>query len=159
MEETEKGATKPLSMREKMASHRKNPVCAGCHSMIDPVGFALENFDQTGRWRNVDPSMDPIDVSGELPDGAKFTDLVSFREALISPPERFAATMSEKLLIYALGRGLEYYDMPAVRAITRAASKDGYLLSSLVSEIVQSVPFQMRRVRQSQEGNEVAFSF
>jgi len=159
LEETEKGATKPLSMREKMASHRKNPVCAGCHAMIDPVGFALENFDQTGRWRNVDPSMDPIDVSGELPDGAKFTDLSSFREALISPPERFAATMSEKLLIYALGRGLEYYDMPAVRAITRAASKDGYLLSSLVSEVVQSVPFQMRRVRQSQEGNEVAFSF
>ena len=90
--------------------------------MIDPVGFALENFDQTGRWRDVDPSMAPLDVSGSLPDGTAFTNLTEFRAALLSPPERFAGAVTEKLLTYALGRGLEYYDMPAVRAITRAAA-------------------------------------
>ena len=145
LEETEKAATKSLSMREKMASHRKNPVCAGCHSMIDPVGFALENFDQTGRWRDVDPSMAPLDLSGSLPDGTPFTNLTEFRAALLSPPERFAGAVTEKLLTYALGRGLEYYDMPAVRAITREAADDGYRLSSLIVGIAKSIPFQMRR--------------
>ena len=145
LEEQDKVATKPLSMREKMAAHRKSPVCAGCHSMIDPVGFALENFDQTGRWRVVDPSMAPLDVSGSLPDGTVFTNLTEFRAALLSPPERFARAVTEKLLTYALGRGLEYYDMPAVRAITRAAADDGYRLSSLIFGIAKSVPFQMRR--------------
>ena len=145
LEEQDKVATKPLSMREKMAAHRKSPVCAGCHSMIDPVGFALENFDQTGRWRVVDPSMAPLDVSGSLPDGTVFTNLTEFRAALLSPPERFAGAVTEKLLTYALGRGLEYYDMPAVRAITRDAADDGYRLSSLIFGIAKSVPFQMRR--------------
>ena len=145
LEEQDKGATKLLSMREKMAAHRKSPVCAGCHSMIDPVGFALENFDQTGRWRVVDPSMAPLDVSGSLPDGTVFRNLTEFRAALLSRPERFAAAVTEKLLTYALGRGLEYYDMPAVRAITRDAADDGYRLSSLIFGIAKSIPFQMRR--------------
>ena len=145
LEEQDKGATRPLSMREKMAAHRENPVCAGCHSMIDPVGFALENFDQTGRWRDVDPSMAPIDVTGSLPDGTAFTSLPEFRAALMAPPERFVRAVTEKLLTYALGRGLEYYDMPAVRAITRDAADDEYRLSALIVGIAKSVPFQMRR--------------
>ena len=145
LEDTEKAATRPLSIREKMAAHRENPVCAGCHSMIDPVGFALENFDQTGRWRVIDPSMTPIDVSGSLPDGTAFTSLTEFRAALLDPPDRFARAVTERLLTYALGRGLEYYDMPSVRAITRAAADDGYRLSALIVGIAKSVPFQMRR--------------
>ena len=145
LEDTEKAATRPLSIREKMAAHRENPVCAGCHSMIDPVGFALENFDQTGRWRVIDPSMTPIDVSGSLPDGTAFTSLTEFRAALLDPPDRFARAVTGRLLTYALGRGLEYYDMPSVRAITRAAADDGYRLSALIVGIAKSVPFQMRR--------------
>ena len=159
LEETEKAATTPLSMREKMAAHRENPVCAGCHSMIDPVGFALENFDQTGRWRDGDPSMAPLDVSGSLPDGTAFTNLTEFRAALLSPPERFAGAVTEKLLTYALGRGLEYYDMPAVRAITRAAADDGYQLSSLIVGIAKSVPFQMRRSQSAAAPTGVARRF
>ena len=145
LEDTEKAATRPLSIREKMAAHRENPVCAGCHSMIDPVGFALENFDQTGRWRVIDPSMTPIDVSGSLPDGTAFTSLTEFRAALLDPPDRFARAVTGRLLTYALGRGLEYYDMPSVRTITRAAADDGYRLSALIVGIAKSVPFQMRR--------------
>ena len=159
LEEQDKGATRPLSMREKMASHRQNPVCAGCHSMLDPVGFALENFDQTGRWRVVDPSMAPLDVSGALPDGTEFTSLTEFREALISRPERFAGAVADRLLTYALGRGLEYYDMPAVRAITRGAADDSYQLSSLILGVVKSVPFQMRRSQQAEEPTNVARRF
>ena len=145
LDETDKAATRPLSIREKMAAHRANPVCAGCHSMIDPVGFALENFDQTGRWRDVDPSMAPIDVSGSLPNGTAFTSLTEFRAALLDPPERFAGAVTQRLLTYALGRGLEYYDMPTVRAITRDAADDGYRLSALIVGIAKSVPFRMRR--------------
>src|SRR5713101_8253251 len=109
-----------------MSQHRSNPVCASCHNMIDPAGFALENFDSIGRWRTVDESFNPIDASGSLPDGTKFQGIIEFREALVRHPERFVSTVTEKLLTYALGRGLEYYDMPAVRKIVRQASADGY---------------------------------
>ncbi len=134
------------TMRERMAAHRANPVCAGCHSMLDPAGFALENFDSVGQWRTVDESEAPIDASGSLPDGTKFGDLTQFRAALIRRPERFVSALTEKLLTYALGRGLEYYDMPAVRTITRQAARGDYRFSSLVAGIVQSVPFQRRRL-------------
>src|SRR5204863_5172583 len=113
----QKTQAKMKTMRERMAQHRASPECASCHRMIDPAGFALENFDAIGRWRTVDDSFNPIDPSGALPDGTTFTGLADFREALVRRPERFATTVAEKLLTYALGRGLEYYDMPAVRKI------------------------------------------
>ena len=97
---------KMQTMRERMAQHRSNPVCATCHSMIDPAGFALENFDAIGRWRAVDESFNPIDASGALPDGTKFNGVSELRAALVRRPERFANTVTEKLLTYALGRGL-----------------------------------------------------
>ncbi|MBM3779115.1 MAG: DUF1592 domain-containing protein [Acidimicrobiia bacterium] len=144
-ESTVGGSGKSLTMRERMAAHRKNPTCAGCHSMIDPVGFALENFDPTGKWRSLDPAMSKIDVTGTLPDGTKFTTLGEFRGALTARPERFASSLAEKLLTYALGRGLESFDMPTVRAITRSASAADYRFSAIVLGIVKSPAFQMRR--------------
>lgn len=107
----------------------------------------------------VDPSMAPLDVSGSLPDGTTFTNHTEFRAALLSPPERFAAAVTERLLTYALGRGLEYYDMPTVRAITRAAADDGYRLSSLIVGIATSVPFQMRRSQPAADPTGVARRF
>jgi hypothetical protein len=139
------GTAVAMSVRERMAAHRRNPVCANCHAMIDPAGFALENFDAIGRWRTVDESFNPIDASGTLPDGTKFSGPVEFREALTKHPERFVRTVTERLLTYALGRGMEYYDMPAVRRIERMAAVDDYRLSTLIAGVVASQPFQMRR--------------
>jgi hypothetical protein len=141
-----KGEAKVLSMREQMAAHRANPVCASCHAMIDPAGFALENFDPIGRYRRVDEDIyAAIDASGTLPDGAAFSGLEEFRRALVARPERFVATLTEKLLIYALGRGIEPSDMPTVRAIVKRASREGYRFSSVILGLVGSPPFQMRR--------------
>jgi uncharacterized protein DUF1592/uncharacterized protein DUF1588/uncharacterized protein DUF1585/uncharacterized protein DUF1595 len=134
------------TMRERMAQHRSNPGCASCHSMIDPAGFALENFDAIGRWRTVDESFNPIDPSGALPDGSEFKSFGEFRTALASRPERFAHTFAEKLLTYALGRGLEYYDMPAVRKILADTAPEGYRIQSIILGIVNSYPFRYRRV-------------
>jgi hypothetical protein len=133
-----------LSMRERMAQHRANPYCAGCHAMIDPVGFALENFDPIGRYRTVDENHKPIDASGALPDGTTFTDLAGFRAALTRHPDRFLTTVTEKLMTYALGRGVEAYDMPAVRKIVADAAKQGDRFSALIAGVVNSVPFTMR---------------
>jgi hypothetical protein len=113
--------------------------------VIDPLGFALENFDATGRWRDVDEGFTPIDASGNLPDGTAFDGLASFQAGLLKHPERFASALTEKLLTYALGRGLEAYDMPAVRRIVRESAKKDFTLSSLVMGVVRSVPFQYRR--------------
>ena len=137
---------KVLGMRERMAQHRANPACSSCHSMIDPIGFALENFDAVGRWRNVDEAFIPVNPAGVLPDGTDFDTLSDFREALASRPERFVGVVTEKVLAYALGRGLEYYDMPTVRRITRDAARNNYALTSLVLGVIESLPFQMRRV-------------
>ncbi len=135
-----------VSVRERLTQHRANAVCAGCHSMIDPPGFALENFDAVGQWRETDESLAPINSSGVLPDGTKFTGLNEFRATLLKDPEIFATTVTRKLMTYALGRGLEEsYDMPAVRRVVREAKPGGLKLSALVVGIVQSVPFQMRR--------------
>jgi hypothetical protein len=141
-----KTQAKVQTMRERMAQHRANPACSTCHSLIDPAGFALENFDAIGRWRVVDESFNPIDASGALPDGTKFDGVQDLRAALVRRPERFVTTVTEKLLTYALGRGLEYYDMPAVRRIVREAAKDGYRFQTIVRGVAESYPFTMRRV-------------
>ena len=138
----------PATMRERMARHRASPACATCHAKIDPLGFALENFDAVGRWRaREDGAGTPIDASGALPDGAPFEGPAAFREALLREPwaTEFATTVTEKLLTYALGRGLEHYDAPAVRRILRDAEPGGYRWSSLIQGVVESLPFQLRR--------------
>jgi mono/diheme cytochrome c family protein len=133
-----------LPMRQRMERHRSNPVCAACHAMMDPLGLSLENFDAVGRWRTLGESSAPIDATGMTPDGAKFEGPDGLRAALLRS-DRFVATLTEKMLTYALGRGVEYYDIPAVRAIVRDAARDDDRFSSLVIGIVQSAPFRMRK--------------
>jgi mono/diheme cytochrome c family protein len=141
---TEKQNGQPLSMRDAMVQHRANPTCASCHARMDPIGFALDNFDAVGRWRTVTEAGEPIDPSGELPDGARFEGVVGLRRHLLRRPTLFVSTLTENLLTYALGRTLEYYDGPLVRAITREAAGDEYRFSSLILGIVRSAAFQMR---------------
>lgn len=136
--------TQALTMRQRMEQHRANPVCAGCHARMDPLGFALENFDGLGHWRSADGG-NRIDPSGVLPDGAKFQGPAGLRQVLLSKRDEFAETVTEKLLTYALGRPVEYYDQPAVRAILHEAAANDYRWSSLVMGIVRSTPFQMRK--------------
>ena len=126
-----------------MAMHHTDPVCASCHAIFEPIGLALENFDAVGAWRANDAGV-PIDATGELADGTKVDGVVALRNALVSRPELFAATFTEKLLTYALGRGLDYRDMPAVRAIVRDAARDNYKFSAFVSGVTRSTPFRMR---------------
>ncbi len=133
-----------LTLRERISEHRADPACASCHDIIDPIGFALENFDAVGRWRTHDGDA-PVDASGTLPDGTRFSGPVELRQALLRRPELFVATATEKLLVYALGRGLEAYDAPAIRKIVRDARRDDYRFSSLILGVVRSMPFQMRR--------------
>ena len=136
---------KLLTMREQMEQHRTNAVCSSCHARMDPIGFALENYDGVGKWRSQDNGS-AIDASGKLPGGAQFTGPAGLKKLLLaSYREDFVATVTEKLLTYALGRGLEYYDQPAVRGIARQAARDNYRMSELITAIVQSTPFQMRR--------------
>ncbi len=132
-------------MRERMEAHRTNPACASCHNLMDPPGFALENFDGIGRWRSTSGDQSPLDTSGELPDGVRFEGPAGLRQVLLGRREQFAVTFTEKLLTYALGRGIEYYDRPAVRRITRQTAASDYRWSSVVLAVVESVPFQMRR--------------
>ena len=136
------------SVRERLEQHRENPVCASCHQVMDPLGFALENFDGIGRWRSHGEDGAEIDAAGTLIDGRAVDGPASLRNALVERPERFVATVAEKLLTYALGRGLEYYDAPAVRKIVRDAAADGYRWSDVVLGIAQSPPFRMRRTHQ-----------
>jgi hypothetical protein len=139
---------KPTSLRERMEQHRGNPVCASCHSRIDPLGFALQNFDPVGRWRDAEGDI-PIDASASLPDGTLVDGPVEFRNALAQRHEEFVGTFTEKLMTYSLGRGLEYYDQPAVRDIVSDAERTDYRWSEIVLGVVKSVPFQMRRVPES----------
>jgi hypothetical protein len=134
---------KPKTMREQMAGHRTNPVCASCHARMDPIGLSMENFDVVGAWRNED-SGNVIDASGQLTDGTKVDGIVTLRKALVAHPEAFVRAMAEKMLIYSLGRGLDARDMPAVRAIMREAAGREYRFQSLVLGIVHSTPFTMR---------------
>jgi len=134
---------KPLSVRQMLEMHRASPACASCHARMDPLGLSLENFDAIGQWRTSD-SGHPIDASGVLLDGTKVDGPRELRQALVAQKMQFVETVTEKLLTYALGRGLEYYDAPTVRAIDRAAAADEYRWSSLIAAIVKSAPFQMR---------------
>ena len=140
-----KTSARVATMRERMSAHRDNPVCAACHSMIDPAGFALEGFDAIGRFRVVDEWFNAIDTSGALPDGTAFDGAAQLREALVQQPQRFVGTVTEKLLTYALGRGLDYYDMPAVRRIVRETADVDYGMQSIIIGIVSSYPFLYRR--------------
>ncbi len=141
--EPEPGA-RPASIRERLAQHRQNPSCAICHSVIDPLGFALENFDVIGGWRTVDESGNPVDASGTTASGATVEGLSGLRALLLEEPDRFPRTVTEKLLAYALGRRLEYYDRPAVRKIVRDAAAQDYRWSSIIVGIVKSPTFLMR---------------
>ncbi len=137
-------AGKVLSMRQRMEQHRANPACAGCHKVMDPLGFALEKFDGIGHWRTID-SNTPIDSSGVLPDGTPFDGLPGLKKVLLEKRrDQFVATVTERLLTYALGRGVEYYDAPAIRAIMREAAAQDNRISSLIVSIVNSKPFQQR---------------
>jgi hypothetical protein len=141
-------SSKPRSVRERMEQHRKNPVCASCHRRMDPLGFALENFDAIGKWRNVTESGDPVDASGTLPDGTALDGPAALSTVLAAHQQEFVTTFTSKLLTYAVGRGVEYHDAPAVRAILRQAAPD-YRWSSIILGIVTSPPFQMRIRSQS----------
>jgi hypothetical protein len=133
-----------LSVRERLSEHRANAACARCHVLIDPPGFALENYDAVGRWRTVEDGR-PVDATGGLPDGSTFTGVTGLEQALLDHPEIFARTLAEKLLTFALGRGVEYDDAPAIRNVVRAARAEKYRFSALVTAVAASTPFQMRR--------------
>jgi hypothetical protein len=132
------------TLRQRMELHRKNPVCASCHNTIDPMGFAFENFDGVGKFRVLD-ARNPINASGQLADGSKFDGAASFRKALYDRKEAFLGAMVRNMLTYAVGRGVETYDMPAVRKILRDAGTDDYRWSSILMGIVKSMPFQMKK--------------
>jgi Protein of unknown function (DUF1588)/Protein of unknown function (DUF1592)/Protein of unknown function (DUF1585) len=137
------GRSQPTSVRAKMEQHRTNAVCAGCHKIMDPIGFSLENFDLVGRWRTTDGGA-PIDATSQLVDGTQLNGVATLRRALLDRSDVFVRTMTQKLLIYATGRALQYTDMPAVRAIDAAAARDNNRFSALIVGIVKSAPFQMR---------------
>ena len=139
-----KAGGKFLTMRERLAEHRDNAACAGCHRLMDPLGFALENYDAVGRWRTLEEGV-AVDTSGALPDGRQFSGAAGLQNALLSRPELFVSALSEKLLTYGLGRGLEPYDAPAVRKVVREARASDFRFSSLILGVVNSTPFQMRR--------------
>ena len=131
-------------MRQRMEEHRANPACASCHKMMDPIGFALENFDGIGKWRTKEAGQ-KLDASGQLVDGSRIDGVISLRQGLLRYSPQFVRTVTEKLLTYALGRGVEYDDMPVVRSIVHEAAKTDYSLSGIVLQIVKSTPFQMNR--------------
>jgi hypothetical protein len=145
----QKPGAPPASIRERLALHRTNPSCASCHVAIDPLGFALENYDVIGGWRTVDEAGKPVDASGTTLSGAKIDGLAGLRTLLLAEPDQFPRTITEKLMAYALGRRLEYYDRPSVRAIVRSAAGDNYRWSSLIVGIVKSPAFLMRAARAS----------
>ncbi len=143
-----------LTVRERMERHRSDPQCISCHRVMDPIGLALENFDVTGRWRIRDNGM-PVDPVGELYDGSELNGPEDLRQALLRRPEALVRTFTENLLAYALGRRVEYYDMPTIRAITREASDNEYRMSTFIVGVVNSRAFQMSRaVATVQEGPE-----
>jgi hypothetical protein len=147
LDENDIGTTKARTVREMIAAHRENPACFSCHAVMDPLGFALENFDATGAWRDRDRYAGTlIDASGELPDGTPIEGPDDLREALMREPLQFVQTFTERLLMYATGRAIEYHDMPAVRKIVRAAAADDYRFSSLVRGVVDSDQFRKRRM-------------
>jgi mono/diheme cytochrome c family protein len=139
---------KIMSVRERLEEHRKNPSCATCHRVMDPLGFSLDNFDAIGEWRSKEAPGLPVDAAGQLADGTPVDGPVALRKALLRHPEQFARTMTEKLLTYGLGRGLEFYDMPVIRAIASDAARQNYRFSALVTGIVKSTAFQMKKAQE-----------
>jgi hypothetical protein len=133
-----------LSVRERLKQHRANPACASCHELMDPVGFALDNYDAIGRWREMEAGQ-PINAAGGFPGGSEFVGVAGLEQALLDRPELFVRTLTEKLMTFALGRGVEHYDAPAVRQIVRKAKNDNYRFSRLIIGIASSTPFQMRK--------------
>jgi hypothetical protein len=144
LKETASAGGGPMTLRQQMEAHRANPACAGCHKMMDPIGFAMENFDGIGKWRTEDAGQ-KVNAAGQLTDGTKINGVVDLRNALLHYSPQFARTVTEKLLTYALGRGVEYQDMPTVRTIVHHTERDNYRFSALIDEIVRSEPFQMNR--------------
>jgi hypothetical protein len=142
LDEAKVGTT--MSLRQQMEEHRANAICASCHSRMDPIGFGLENFDAIGQWRTEDGKF-PIEATGSLTNGQKFTGPAELADVLARQPNAFAGAITEKMLTYALGRGLEHYDRPTVKAIADHLAADDYRFSSLVLGIVNSLPFQERR--------------
>jgi hypothetical protein len=134
---------RPMTVRERLESHRANPNCASCHQIMDPIGFSLEHFDLDGRWRDVDGTT-PIDSTGKLVDGTTLTGVNDLRAALLARSDSFVTSLIEKMLIYALGRRIESYDQPAIREILRQAKHADYRFSSIVLGVAQSVPFRMK---------------
>jgi hypothetical protein len=141
---------KPLTMRDAMVQHRANPICASCHARMDPIGFAMENFDPVGRWRDSDAG-GPIDASGVFPDGQTFNGMAGLKAALLNRPQEFVSTITEKLMMYGLGRNVQYFDQPAVRAIVRDSARSNYTFASLVLGVVKSAAFQMRETQPAAE--------
>jgi hypothetical protein len=154
LEETANHESMPKTLRDQMLLHTEKPFCAGCHKIMDPVGFALENFDAVGKWRTEEHG-EPIVATGKLVDGTEIDGASELRAALLKYSDRFVQTVTEKLMTYALGRGVEYYDMPAVRQIARTSEKDAYKFSSIVIGIVESPQFQMRARESAPEATEI----
>jgi hypothetical protein len=154
LEEQAGTKTQPRTLREQMRLHTERPFCAGCHKIMDPVGFAMENFDAIGRWRTEELGV-PIDATGRLVDGTEIDGMVDLRNALLKYSDRFVQTTTEKLMTYALGRGVEYYDMPTVRAIARGAAKNDYRFSSIIMGIVESDAFQKRAAEEAPGATEI----
>jgi hypothetical protein len=132
-----------LSMRAAMTQHRAAPVCASCHARMDPIGFAMENFDAVGKWRDADDG-GRIDASGAFPGGSPFNGIAGLKKELVRTPGPFLATIAERLMMYAIGRNLQYYDAPSVRSVVRGAAPGNYTFTSFVLGVVNSRPFQMR---------------
>ncbi len=151
LEETDPESLDAQPLRVRLQRHRDNPSCAGCHNIMDPIGFAMEQFDAIGRFRARDARGNPIDASGQLANGRPIDGIAGLREALVEEPESFVHTFAEKMLTYAIGRGLEYYDMPTVRAIVDNAADEDYRFSAIVLEIVNSAPFRMKVAEGSSE--------
>ena len=153
----------PASIRDRLAQHREDPVCASCHVVIDPLGFALENFDVIGAWRDFDEVGNPVDPNGNYPGGVEFAGFVDLRSWMMDRPDRFAHTLTEKLMTYALGRRVEYYDQPIVRQIVRDAAADDYSWSAIILGIVNSLafktsiaPVQMAQIDENNPGVNIA---
>jgi hypothetical protein len=136
---------KVLSMRERMVEHRANATCASCHQLMDPAGLSMENFDAIGRWRTRGEDGAAIDASGSLPGGGPFDGVTGLRQTIAARPDVFVGTLTEKLLTFALGRGVDYHDGPAIRQIVREAARDDYRFSSVILALTRSAPFTMRR--------------
>jgi len=154
LEESAAHESAPKTLRAQMDLHTSESFCAGCHKIMDPVGFALENFDAIGRWRSEEHG-EPINATAKLVDGTEIAGAADLRAALVRYSDRFVQTLTEKLMTYAVGRGLEYYDMPSVRAIAREAEKDDYRFSSIILGIVSSDAFRMRAAEALPEATEI----